>query len=302
MCGVVDTWHDVSKPFVDTSLGRMAVNVATGGMSAPAFAAYDISNGGNVGRAALGGALGYFGGQAVNPGGIDSLGSMMSGGASSAPLAGGMGEMMGDYVPTGAEASMGSMAGTAPAYADILPMENSVGASMDTTGLSNINPSTGGGMMDRFLGGARAAMKDSWSAEGMGRTLGRVGPLGVGASLVDMYMKNEQGKKQRALFDQTQNSVNGMYAPGSPEYNALWQQMSRTDAAAGRNSQLGNRSVDLAAKIAQLKAGMLGNTLTPQYNMYNSSLSNGMGGLASLFANTQKANTPRPSVMDTSNQ
>jgi len=49
MCGtteaLTDAWHQVSKPFVDTSLGRMAVNAATGGMSAPAFAAYDVSNG-----------------------------------------------------------------------------------------------------------------------------------------------------------------------------------------------------------------------------------------------------------------
>jgi hypothetical protein len=52
---------------------------------------------------------------------------------------------------------------------------------------------------------------------------------------------------------QRQSMNDNMYAPGSPEYNALWDKMSAADAAAGRNSQYGTRSVDLAAKIAQLK-------------------------------------------------
>lgn len=50
-----------------------------------------------------------------------------------------------------------------------------------------------------------------------------------------------------------QSYIDGLYAPGSPEYNALWDQMSRIDAAAGRNSQYGPRSVDLAARLADIK-------------------------------------------------
>jgi len=295
MCGTTDAltnaWHDVSRPFVDSSLGRMATNVATGGLSAPAFAAYDINNGADPLRAAAGGAMGYFGGQAgkdwlsgagTSAGGADplwgpedmpptawqDLNAMGSSTPATSPLAADMSEQMGDFTPTG----------------------------------TGTQPTQPGGWLSRMGNSATKAMGDAWSPEGMGKSLGTMGPMAIGSGLIDMFSKNKQAGAQKDRFNQVQNQVNGMYAPGSPEYEALMQQVSRTDAAAGRNSQVGPRSVDLAAKIAQLKANTLASTLGQQNTMFNDSLTNsGAGGLSSLFGQWQKANTPRPTPTPTYN-
>jgi hypothetical protein len=278
MCGAVDLWHEASKPFVDNPLGRMVVNTATGGLSAPAFAVYDVANGKDPLQAAIGGAAGYYGGDALNGG----LGDMFGAASGVAPTVEGLGEMSAADTSTllGAE-------NAAPAYVPQADMAGLVGP----TG----TPATAGGSFwDRATGAAGDAMGKQWSAEGVGKTLGSIGPLGLASGLAGVYQKNQQAAKQKAAYDQTQASINSMYAPGSPEYNALWQQLSRADAAGGRNSSVGVRSVDLAAKIAQIKAGMLGQNLPTQYGMLNNSLSNSNSGLAGLFSLAQKANTPNP--------
>lgn len=53
-----------------------------------------------------------------------------------------------------------------------------------------------------------------------------------------------------------QANINNMYNPGTPEANMMQQEMDRKDAAAGRNSQYGVRSTDLAAKLATLKGNL----------------------------------------------
>jgi hypothetical protein len=66
-----------------------------------------------------------------------------------------------------------------------------------------------------------------------------------------------QGDASKEMLDWLKSRTaitDNLYQPGTPEYNTLWDQMSRKDAAAGRNSQYGPRSVDLASKIAQIKA------------------------------------------------
>jgi hypothetical protein len=66
-----------------------------------------------------------------------------------------------------------------------------------------------------------------------------------------------QGDSSKDMLDWLKSRTaitDNLYQPGTPEYNTLWDQMSRKDAAAGRNSQYGPRSVDLASKIAQIKA------------------------------------------------
>ena len=77
-----------------------------------------------------------------------------------------------------------------------------------------------------------------------------------------------------------------MYAPGSPEANAMKQEMERKDAAAGRNSQYGTRAVDLAGKIAATKGNLLSQTLGNQNNLLGASLATGnsaTGSLANMF-------------------
>jgi hypothetical protein len=92
------------------------------------------------------------------------------------------------------------------------------------------------------------------------------------------YLKGQQAK------------IDNLYSPGSPEYNYLMDQMSRQDAAAGRNSQYGPRSVDLAAKIAQIKADatarMTGSTMNGYQSAFNQNASAGASlgaGLGSIF-------------------
>jgi hypothetical protein len=78
--------------------------------------------------------------------------------------------------------------------------------------------------------------------------------MGIIAGLYGSNAQNNAAGEQRAWLDKQMSDIDKLYAPGSPEYNLLMQEMERKDAAAGRNSQYGTRSTDLAAKIAETKA------------------------------------------------
>jgi hypothetical protein len=96
-------------------------------------------------------------------------------------------------------------------------------------------------------------------------------------SLYDMYAKNKMAAAQRGMYNQNRADIMNTYAPGSPEYNLLAQQMARKDAAAGRNSQYGARANDLAATIAKLRMGALGNLQQGQNALGNQALGNQYG-------------------------
>ena len=96
-------------------------------------------------------------------------------------------------------------------------------------------------------------------------------------SLYDMYAKNKMAEAQKGMYNQNRADIMNTYAPGSPEYNQLAQQMARKDAAAGRNSQYGTRANDLAATIAKLRMGALGNLQQGQNALGNQALSNQYG-------------------------
>lgn len=125
---------------------------------------------------------------------------------------------------------------------------------------------TGGGLgaITSALGGAGGiASKVGGGLLGALAGSGGTGKAG-GMSLSDIanvvsgvYGANQQSQSSKDMMDWLngqQAKIDNLYAPNSPEYNYLWDQMSRQDAAAGRNSQYGPRSVDLAARIAQIKA------------------------------------------------
>lgn len=99
----------------------------------------------------------------------------------------------------------------------------------------------------------------------------------VGGSLYDMYAKNQMAKKQEALYNQNRADIMNTYAPNSPEYNMLKQEMARKDAAAGRNSQYGIRANDLAATIAKLKMNAIGGLQQGQNALFNQGLGNQYG-------------------------
>lgn len=112
---------------------------------------------------------------------------------------------------------------------------------------------------------------------------------------VDAVRQGDASKDMMNWMNGQMGKTDNLYAPNSPEYNALWDQMSRMDAASGRNSQYGPRSVDLAAKIAPIRAqsalGMTNalakpyaDTLRQNAGKYTG-LFQGLGQLFSPFAN-----------------
>lgn len=108
------------------------------------------------------------------------------------------------------------------------------------------------------------------------------------SSVGDYFLKQNMGNKQMGQFQQTQDKINGLYAPGSPEYNYLDQKLQREAAASGRNSQSGQLATNLAATIAQIKANAMGQSLGNQNQQFNTALTNQSSGLNSLFFNLMK--------------
>jgi hypothetical protein len=102
---------------------------------------------------------------------------------------------------------------------------------------------------------------------------------------------NRQSKSSDAMLDYLkaqQAKVDNLYSPGSAEYDALWNEMSRKDAAAGRNSQYGPRSVDLAARIAQIKADNTVRMTTGIGSLYKNSLDQNASAPAGLMDTIDK--------------
>jgi hypothetical protein len=166
----------------------------------------------------------YGGGADLLPGASGVAGSTLGGGAS---IAGGsaLGGLGSTAAGAGAAASGGS-----------------------SSFLQQLATKLGGGAVSSVLGGGGGS---SGSTAGGGTNLN-----GLAGLLTGLYgMNQQQGASNDMLnyLKQRQQMNDNMYADGSPEKNALQQEMERKDAAAGRNSQYGPRSVDLAARIAQLK-------------------------------------------------
>lgn len=103
-------------------------------------------------------------------------------------------------------------------------------------------------------------------------------------SLYDMYAKNKMANAQKGMYNQNRADIMNTYAPGSPEYNLLQQQMARADAKAGRNNQVGIRANDLAGTIAKLRMNALGNLQSGQNQLGNQALGNQYGMLNTPLA------------------
>jgi hypothetical protein len=112
--------------------------------------------------------------------------------------------------------------------------------------------------------------------------------LGIGAGVVDAKRQGDAAKSMLEWLNTQQGKIDNLYNPGTPEYNALWDEMSRKDAAAGRNSQYGPRSVDLAARIAQIKAENTRAFTTGTANAYSNALNQNASKYAGLSAAAQR--------------
>jgi hypothetical protein len=147
----------------------------------------------------------------------------------------------------GMDASAGYTAGaagyasgslTAPVVANGLP--NGTGSGINTI------PGGSGSGSGTGIGGSGVTLGD------LAKIAGAV--AGIAAANDATKSQKEAANNMLEWLKQRMAMTDNLYAPGSPEYNALWDEMSRKDAAAGRNSQYGPRSVDLAARIAQIKS------------------------------------------------
>jgi hypothetical protein len=87
-------------------------------------------------------------------------------------------------------------------------------------------------------------------------------------------MVESQQSAANAADDKYVSQLMGMYMPGTPEATLMQQQLNAKDAAAGRNSQYGVRSVDLNAYLAeQRRQTMLNsNYVDAMHHKYGNSL------------------------------
>lgn len=224
----------------ETNLGTLQSPTATATPTAPVFGTNTVAQGTNLAPADYTAGANY--GAPVAPGG------------------------------TNIQASQG--VGTSLA----LPGSSSVGLNAPSEGyFSGITP-TGASSSSGFLNslmtgdfGKAASAAGNWAVNNPIPAI-----YGAG-SLYDMYAKNQMAKQQRALYDQNRADILNTYAPGSPEYNLLKQEMERKDAAAGRNSQYGTRANEFAANIAKYRTTALSNLASGQNTLYNASLGNQYG-------------------------
>lgn len=113
------------------------------------------------------------------------------------------------------------------------------------------------------LGGTSAAGAAPWDSflKTINSPVGRVATR-AGGNLLNQLIAGGgnayMGNKQAGQYEDVINQINQLYAPDSPYAKMMEQSMARKDAAAGRNSQYGDRAVQLAAALTQAKS----NTLT----------------------------------------
>jgi hypothetical protein len=124
----------------------------------------------------------------------------------------------------------------------------------------------GGGLAGLFggLGGGGSMPSLGSIIKGIGGVAGALGGgsgggglqdlLGVIGGGVDAKRQGDAAKAMEAWLKSNQAKMDGYMNPNSPEYKAMWEEMSRKDAAAGRNSQYGPRTSDFLAEVAKAKA------------------------------------------------
>jgi hypothetical protein len=81
------------------------------------------------------------------------------------------------------------------------------------------------------------------------------------------------------------NSLQNMYGQNSPYAQQLQQELARRDAASGRRSQYGTRSVELQAALAKANAGMAPAIMQGQQNDFNNKIR-----LAQMLGNSLSSN------------
>jgi len=140
--------------------------------------------------------------------------------------------------------------------------------------MGTISPQANPGFLPSLMAGNYG---DAASAVGNGIMNNKMATIYGAGSLYDMYAKKQMANKQQDMYDQNRRDILNTYAPGSPEYNLLKQELDRKDAAAGRNSQYGTRANELAGKIATYRTNALANMQTGQNALANTAMGNQYG-------------------------
>ena len=86
----------------------------------------------------------------------------------------------------------------------------------------------------------------------LGDLLNNILPIGLGIN--EKNKKEDGSEEMKNWLNTRETQMNNYMNPDSPEYKAMWDQMSRKDAAAGRNSQYGPRTSDFLSNVAKAKA------------------------------------------------
>lgn len=119
---------------------------------------------------------------------------------------------------------------------------------------------------------------------GTGGTNSLAGLIPILAGLLDRNKQNNASESMLNWLNTQQGKIDSLYAPGSAETNLLRQTLERKDAAAGRNSQYGPREVELAGKIAQIKADATARLTSGIAGNYSSALNQGASSNAGLLS------------------
>ena len=105
------------------------------------------------------------------------------------------------------------------------------------------------------------------------------------SSLYDMNAKRQIAGRQQDFQNKQMGMINGYGAEGTPERAMMQQELDRRDAAAGRNSQYGQRAVELNAKLANTRANFGAQTLGTGFKNTTDAATGRYGSLNSAFFN-----------------
>lgn len=119
--------------------------------------------------------------------------------------------------------------------------------------------------------------------------------IGAAGTLYNLNAQRRASNQYRGAVNQQAQSLNDMFSVNSPYAQQMERELARRDAAAGRRSQYGSRSVELQAKLAQAAAQARAQSLnaTASAPMYQASQST----LPATFAATGEIANALPGLL-----
>jgi hypothetical protein len=161
------------------------------------------------------------------------------------------------------------------------------GGSFQGVGMGSFMPSTGGLPRIGMPGAAGLGMLSSlWPAL---------------SGAIDATRQGDASKTMMDWMNKQQGGLSDLFNVGSPYYKQMWDDMSAKDAAAGRNSQYGPRSVELAGRMAPLQAqttvGMTNALARPYATTVNQNANKYtglLGGIGNFLKPFQQQISPQP--------